>query len=336
MPEQEAEQIFLIPSNHRRHLLPNDPRIRTYPQKKRGLRGCWQQAKHIRRCIQQEKPDILFLHSSFALIALALLRLRGLDLPVLYCPHGWAFSRYETGSVKARLTAAAEGFLAGLADVSISISRHDLELARTQGYRGRHQLLENAVPAPAQDAASTLFAATPDALNVLFVGRLDRQKGCDILFPAFEKAARQRPDLRLHVVGEAVRADGSGVAAPGQVNFAGWVDSSALDSWYRSADVLVVPSRWEGFGLVVAEAMRNGTPVICSSRGALPDLVRENETGHIFALEETALCNCLLSLRKEDLRAMRTACLETYKTRFSMERFTRDLIGLYNGMLKAV
>ncbi|WP_193747615.1 glycosyltransferase family 4 protein [Leisingera sp. ANG-M7] len=336
MPEQDVEQVFLIPSNHRDYLLPKDPRVRTFPRKKRSLWSCWQQARHIRRCIQQEEPDILFLHSSFSLITLVLLKMLGLDRPVLYCPHGWAVSQYGFGDIKTRLVAAIEGLLTSLPDAVVSISQHDLNLAKMLGYRGCHQLLENAVPAPAENAVSTLFKASQDALNVLFVGRLDRQKGYDILFSAFEEAARQRDDLRLHVVGAAVRADSVELAASEKIHFAGWVDNGSLDDWYRSADVLVVPSRWEGFGLVVAEAMRNGTPVICSDRGALPDLVRENETGHIFALDETALCNCLLSLKKNDLRAMRSACLETYKTRFSMERFNQEMLLLYNGIQKAV
>jgi glycosyltransferase involved in cell wall biosynthesis len=334
MSGKEVDQIFLIPSEHQNYLLPGDPRVRTYPQAKRGLSGCWQQAKYIQRCIKELSPDILFLHSSFSLVALVLLRMRGLSTPVMYCPHGWAVSRYKNDSLKAKLVAFIEGLLVALPDVTVNISKYDLELARRLGYRGRHELLENAVPPPTENASPNLFKAEPESLHLLFVGRLDRQKGYDILISAFKEARKHRKDLRLHIVGEAVRADGSTITASEGVDFAGWIDSGKLDDWYRSADVLVVPSRWEGFGLVVAEALRNGTPVICSDRGALPDLVREDETGHVFSFGVEGLVSCLTSLDRKALHAMRPACSASYKSRFSIERFDNDLLNRYQDLLE--
>ncbi len=335
MPQTNVEQMFLLPSHHRAHLLPGDPRVQSYPQEKRGLAGCWQQAKHLRRALKRDRPDILFLHSTLSLVALLLVKLMGgCRTPVVYCPHGWAVSRYEDGRFKSRLVAWVEGWLVSLPDVTVNISHHDQRLAEQLRYRGKHLLVENAVRDPFDDAQETMFAEEAEALHVLFVGRLDRQKGYDILLQAFEQARATRKDLRLHVVGEAVLAKGPAAPAPDGVDLVGWVDSAVLDSWYRSADVLVVPSRWEGFGMVVAEAMRNGTPVVCSDRGALPDLVSEGKTGHIVTLEAAALRDCLVSLDKSNLRAMRPNCVDTHRARFSVQRFHKNVSDVYSGILE--
>lgn len=336
MAAEDVEQVFLIPSGQRAHLLEGDPRIRVYPQEKRGLSGVWRQARHIRRITAEEKPDLIFLHSSFTLLSLLLLRLRGLEIPVLYCSHGWAVSRYTPGSLKARLVAQAERLLSALPDKVVNISRYDLELAKSLRYGGTHGLLENAVPDAQKDAKADLFEGEPDCLHLLFVGRLDRQKGLDLLLKAFERATQTRDDLRLHIVGESVRADdGEAVPVSDKVRFVGWVDNAELDHWYRSADALVVPSRWEGFGLVVAEAMRNGTPAVCSDRGALPSLIEEGRTGHIFPLEEDAIADRLETLDRATLRDMRDACRTTYEARFAIDRFYLDLLETYRSLQRA-
>lgn len=334
MPTSEYRQIFLVPASDRDFLPAQDDRFQTYPQRRRGPLGFWQQARNLRRLIRQEKPDILFLHSTFSLFALALLRLTGgPGVPVIYCPHGWAVSRYPAGSFKARVAALIEGRLSGLTDVVVNVSHNDTAIAQSLGYRGHQTTVENAVPPPDPNARDDLFICDdPDAIHLLFVGRLDRQKGVDILLPAFERAHRQRPDLRLHIVGGAVRDKGVPLDYPEGVNPLGWVSADQIDDYYRSADVLVVPSRWEGFGLVVAEALRNGTPVLCSDRGALPDLVAEGETGHVFHLDSSSLTERLVTLDKSSLRAMRPACRTAYDTRFSVDRLFADLQGLYTTM----
>ena len=323
-------QCFLVPSAHRGNMPESDDRFLSYPQDKRGPRGVWMQARHLRRVISEFRPDVLFLHSTMSLFTLLLLKVRGLRVPVIYCPHGWATSQYEEGSPKAKFAAFIEGRLTGLADLTVNISQHDRDLATRLRYSGRHVLIENAVPPAPEDTPDELFSDDPEALHLLFIGRLDRQKGFDILQAAFAAARRRRPDLKLHVVGEAVRTGSQSQGDVEGVDFAGWVDASRIDGWYRSADAIVVPSRWEGFGLVVAEAMRNGTPVLCADRGALPSLVQEDETGHVFPLDAKALEELLVSLDKTKLRAMREACRSTYETRFSIERFRREIVTTYD------
>lgn len=97
-------------------------------------------------------------------------------------------------------------------------------------------------------------------LRVLAVGRRVRQKGFDVLVDALP------PGVRLRVAG----AGPEGRAHP-QVEWLGHVADVA--PLYAEADVVVVPSRWEGFGLVAAEAMASGCVVVASDVGGLPEVV---------------------------------------------------------------
>ncbi len=98
--------------------------------------------------------------------------------------------------------------------------------------------------------------------GVLFVGRLAPQKGVDVLI----EAARRLPEVPFVIAGE-----GPTIAAPSNVRFLGL--RRDIPALLASADVAVVPSRWEGFGLAAVEAMAAGVPVVASAVDALPGLL---------------------------------------------------------------
>lgn len=303
----------------------------TFPYSRRGPRAIWAMIRATGRQRRAFKPDVYFFHSTFSLFALLALRLGFDRTPALFCAHGWAVSRYGPTSVSGRLVRLIEGTLCGLADRVINISAHELSLARTLRYRGRQVVIENAVP-DADPGRDDLFAQDGEALRLLFVGRLDRQKGLDLLLEALALPAAQRDDLRVHVVGESVNRDGQDRPLPACVRMHGWVPREEIDDWYRSADALIVPSRWEGFGLVVAEAFRNGTPALVSDRGGVKSLVTPGETGVIFEPDPSEIASLIGRLDRAALRAMRPACRRVYEHRFAVDRFAADFTALLDGL----
>jgi glycosyltransferase involved in cell wall biosynthesis len=87
--------------------------------------------------------------------------------------------------------------------------------------------------------------------------------------------------------GLTLRAKRMGLAD--RVRFIGFVNQSALPAVYRASDVLVLPSEFEPFGLVINEAFASGTPAIASSAcGAVGDLIRDNETGFVYPCRDVA------------------------------------------------
>ncbi|WP_081806470.1 glycosyltransferase family 4 protein [Actibacterium atlanticum] len=329
----DLQQSYLLPENHVDGLTELS-KVETYPAKKRGLSNLVQFGRALVRRCRTSPPQIVFFHSTFALFGLVLLRITNRKIRTVYCSHGWAISRYRVDSLKGRIVRIIEGKLCGLADVVVNVSTGDEALARQLGYSGHHITIENAVEEPAESARDDLFADEPEAIHLLFVGRFDRQKGLDILLAAFADAHKVRPDLRLHIVGATVRDDGAPIELPEGASLSGWVERNAIDDWYRSADALVVPSRWEGFGLVVPESLRNGTPAVVSNIGALPTLIAHGETGYIFELDQTELSKTLTALDRESLAEMKQACEQAYLERFNISRFWDEISSLFRGLLR--
>jgi glycosyltransferase involved in cell wall biosynthesis len=107
---------------------------------------------------------------------------------------------------------------------------------------------------------------------LLFVGTLEPRKGLPVLLDAFALLHRERPGLRLVVAGPRGWGPAPDLQRPG-VLARGRVAEADLDTLYRGAALLAVPSRSEGFGLPALEAMARGCPVVASDAGALPEVV---------------------------------------------------------------
>lgn len=298
--------------------------VHGYPRSGRNAASVRALVGAFHRLVKALDPTVCLFHSTFTLAPLAMLRATRDRRPAVYCPHGWAVLGQDPASVKGRLVRAVEGRLCGLADRVLCVSRNEAEVARTHGYRGRMVVIENGVPPATPGEAGGL--PLRNGLNLLFVGRLDRQKGLDLLLAALRGLPRR--DLHLHVVGEAVRGGADPGTIPPNVTFHGPVGAGRIDAIYRSADALIVPSRWEGLPLVIPEALRNGTPVLCARRSGMADLIAPGVTGQSFALSPAGIAGCLLALDKARLAAMRPACAASWAARFTVDRMVGELDAL--------
>jgi glycosyltransferase involved in cell wall biosynthesis len=120
----------------------------------------------------------------------------------------------------------------------------------------------------------------------LFSGSLIRRKGVDLLAAAFVRLAQEVPYVRLRIVGEGeMRHSLVQTLRPvsERVEFVGFRDWEQLPAEYARADVLCVPSRYDGWGLVVPEALASGLPVIASDRmGAALEFVESGRNGWLI------------------------------------------------------
>ncbi len=104
---------------------------------------------------------------------------------------------------------------------------------------------------------------------VLFVGTMERRKGIDLLARAMSLVQRERPDLTLVVAGEPDPKSIEGVSVT--VRVMGYVDDVKLAALYRACTLFAFPSRYEGFGLPILEAMSYGAPVVTSRASSLSE-----------------------------------------------------------------
>jgi glycosyltransferase involved in cell wall biosynthesis len=132
----------------------------------------------------------------------------------------------------------------------------------------------------------------------LFVGSLIERKGVDLLARAFVRLAREFPNVRLRIAGAGQLEETiARILSPVQerVEFVGFKHWNELPELYASADVLCVPSRYDGWGLVVPEGLAAGLPVIATDKmGAALEFVRTGTNGWLIrAANEAAVFDAL-------------------------------------------
>ena len=131
-------------------------------------------------------------------------------------------------------------------------------------------------------AVRARLGLSPDCVAILYVGRLEPHKGIDDMMEAFTELVRAVPQVRLLIAGEGTLRDRiiHAVVATPSVRYLGRLMGDDLWEAYAAADICIVPSRFEPWGLVVNEAMAAGLPVIVTDCvGSAPDLVRDGSTG---------------------------------------------------------
>ncbi len=175
---------------------------------------------------------------------------------------------------------------------------------------------------------------------ILFAGRLEPLKGVDILLRACGQLADDL-DFALVIVGgdqhaskrrQALEREAARLGIADRVRFDGSVPQDRLVDYYRAADVCVVPSFYESFGLVALEAMACGTPVVASRVGGLTATVRDGETGYLvnWHCPEPFAERVETLLRNEDLRSRMGARAAEVATGFRWEVVAARIDALYN------
>ena len=233
------------------------------------------EALRLRALTALVRPDVIHLHAAKAGLAGRLRPLR--RVPILFQPHGWSWLA-AAGPVRTA-SLAWERAAARWTDLLLCVGPGEADQGRSCGVRGRYAVVHNGVDldrfCPAGDtariAARARLGMPADAPLAVCVGRLTRQKGQDVLLAAWPAIRRSCPGARLALVGDGDREGAlRSVPAPG-VTFAGAVDD--VRDWLAAADVVVLPSRWEGLSLTVLEAMATGRSVVVSDIPGLGEVV---------------------------------------------------------------
>ena len=266
---------------------------------------------------------------------------RRLGLPHVTMFHtlGEVKNRARISEQEPRLRIKHERTIARRANAIVTASEHErVLLQRYYGADPRHM---HTIPCGVdldvftprdRGAARRLLQLPPDSPVITWVGRLEKLKGVDILVGAVAQLAER--DFTLLIVGGDDRASSLrreleeqarelGVSA--NVRFEGAVAHDRLPLYYSAADVCVVPSYYESFGLVAVEAMACGTPVVASRVGGLVSTVTDGVTGYLipWRCPEPFAEKLEVLLNNPELRANFSRA-----ARRSVERFRWSRVGL--------
>jgi len=222
--------------------------------------------------------------------------------------------------------------------------QHRDAICAEEGYPpSRFSIVTHGLPDPGEPAP---FAAENAAAQIefLFVGRFEARKGIDVLLSAIPPIFAAFPQVHFTLAGG--RDDGVAWAAfernypalaGSRVVSLGRVPAETLTSLYRRCAVLVAPSRYESFGLIYAEAMSHGKPVIGCRSGGTPEVITDGVTGLLAEPGDVpSLEACLRRLAGDaDLRRrMGEAAREDFLRRFSAQQLAEATVALYQQVAK--
>ena len=240
------------------------------------------------------------LHGNYWLSGIAGHRLKHeLELPLVMTFHTFARVKAQGGDPESMAREDAEGSIIGCTDaICVSCTEEERQFRSLYGDPpGSIEIVapgvEHAFFAPGEKrGARHALRLAYDVPIMLFVGRIQPLKGLDVAVEALARLDDRR--ARLVVVGGASGAEGGDEVArindlmhrlgvADRVDFVAPMAHHLLSTYYRAADVVIVPSRSESFGLVALEAAACGVPVVASGVGGLITIVDDEVTGHLVA-----------------------------------------------------
>lgn len=250
----------------------------------------------VRRLIRRYRPDVVYCHSSKG-GGIGRIACIGLGVPVLYNPHGWAFSM-RGSRVKSYVYLWIERLLSPFTTRFVVISNYEKMAAvlRHVVRADRIKVIFNGIDVDAverQKGAGSVTRASlgipDDAWLVGMVGRISRQKAPDVFVRAAAEVKKRIPQAHFMIVGdgeqrtEIERMSGE-CGLSDCMHITGWTDNPIAYTLLFNQAVLL--SRWEGFGLVLAEYMKLGKPIVATSVDAIPDLISDYWNGRLVDCDD--------------------------------------------------
>jgi glycosyltransferase involved in cell wall biosynthesis len=320
--------VLLVPQTHvgfiDKDITSSGIKIITFNRPSR-LYGTAMLTRRYLQVLKSVQPDIVHAHST---IAGAIVRLTRAftRAKLIFCAHGWSMDMAGSWATS-KFAEVVERGLARFPDQIIVISKHELNRALSLGIpRHRLSLVPNGIRTKAPTVAPAVW--DDDRIKVLYAGRFDYQKGVDVLIKA---VAGLEDKISVRLVGDvAVSKNVLPEKLPDCIVKMGWLDRVDVTAQMMSCDVLVVPSRWEGFGLVAIEAMRLSKPVLVSAVGGLQEIAGDGQYGYVVEPENVKqLHDRLSSLDRRKLRQMGEIGYQRFLSCYTADRMVSQIDKIY-------
>jgi glycosyltransferase involved in cell wall biosynthesis len=203
-------------------------------------------------------------------------------------------------------------------------------------YRCNEKVVGYGIAGPSGDEAAqrrTVTEKFPELSGkriFLFLGRIQEKKGCDLLIRAFAKTAAADDSIRLVFAGpdqtgwvNELRALADSLGIGGRIVWTGMIAGDLKWGMLRAAEVFILPSHQENFGIAVAEALACGTPVLISNKVNIWREIQEDRAGFVDEDNEPGTVRLLakwLGMSAQEREAMKSSALGSFQSRFEVER----------------
>jgi glycosyltransferase involved in cell wall biosynthesis len=196
-------------------------------------------------------------------------------------------------------------------------------------------------PENRDDSLRTKYHVNEDEKMLLCVGRLAGRKGVNKVIEAFSRVLKKYDKVKLIIIGEGPQWHKlqSIMRARGLENkcyFVGKLPFDELEAIYATADIFVYHSLWEGYGLIISEALASGTPCVSTNVGGVPEMITFGKDGYYFDVGDTeSMAKYILKLlRDEELMAkMSRYARKSMQERFDWRKIVEQTIKLYENVI---
>ena len=283
----------------------------------------------VRRMLREEKPDVVIGMAEVSVMAVALAR--GQDMVAIGAEHGCLpeqLSMRLSRRLSTRIWKLLLRYAYGRLDAVVALTSDGGDWLREHTRARNVAVIANSISLPAADGEPRIAVrnVVPSGWKILLAGGwFAEEKGFDRLLAAFAQVAGRYENWRLVILGEgklrgALERQVVALGLEGRVCLPGFAGNMA--SWYRAADVFVLPSLIEGFPMALLEAMAHGCAVASTDCGGPRHIIRDGENGLLVAQgDEAALAAGLERLMgDEGLRQRLGEAAVEVCDRFSPER----------------
>lgn len=305
---------------------------------KNTTRLLWNGFKHI---VKETKPDIAHVqYMAPGAIPIVLLRLLGVKKIVatahtaadIYSPSGLKIisllNRHILNAFQCITERAEKSFFG-----SSTLFDDNTKLDK----RGNHFTIYNNLPSYIKLRETPRKFTENSKITIGVVSRLEPIKGMDLVIPAFAEIHRDFPGTSLIVVGdgslrESMETETNALGLSDSVSFMGRQPQDRLQDFYDKIDILLMPSRSEGFGLTAVEGMARGCVLVAADTGGLPEVIRNGKEGYLHRPEDLKdLSDKIKDLIKNRniLTTFSKAALQRAKD-FTSENYNARIRALYN------
>jgi glycosyltransferase involved in cell wall biosynthesis len=301
--------------------------------------------KKIRSLIKVYNPIIIYCHSSKggALGRIASIGIKN-DCKIIYNPHGWSFNM-RCSIIKKTLYILIERFLSPFTDLIIVISDAEKKSALKNRICKKEKLIiiYNGVEInkiqQIKPLERIILNIPVDAYIVGMVGRISQQKSPDIFIKAAKLIKKRIPNAFFIIVGGGemqckIEKSARKYNLSDSLIITGWVED--VIPYIGLFDIAMLLSRWEGFGLDLAEYMASKKPIIATNVDAIPELIINNRNGLLVPCDNaTSVCYAVLTLKKNSQLREKFICegLQIVKEKFDIKRVILEHEMLFQQLL---
>jgi len=332
--------IFSPSKNHLKNHIMIFPETRKNPLKE--LLYSIKLNNSLNELIRKYNIDIAHFHGVLGGVFL----LRKLKVPVVYTAHHTCIQQYKKIK-KRRLKLVSRWLLSLLEKKSYKIADRIIAVsdftrrAIVNGYKidpKKIKVIPNGVDLKKFYKDETIKKIKN---SLLFVGRLEKRKGIDFLVESMPLIIKENPKVKLFIAGrgkllQKLKQFFKKNKILQNVDFLGFISDKDLVKWYNRAELVIVPSILEGFGITVIEAMACGTPVIGTNVEGIKGVIENNRNGVLveYGNKKELASQIIRLLNSSQLRGkLAREGFKTVQEKYNWDNIVKDTICLYEKIL---